>query len=102
MKTKQKTAPPRPPTEPATPKPKPPPPTRAATNGSRNSGDRLDEKQLLGALTAFKRGDFSVRLPDDWTGLGGKIADTFNEVIGMNQRLAREADPVARVVRHGG
>ena len=38
----------------------------------RLNGDRLDQKQLLAALSAFKRGDFSVRLPDDWTGLAGK------------------------------
>src|SRR5437868_12762939 len=102
MKTKQKTAPPRPATEPAPPKQKPPPPAPAAANGSRLGGDRLDEKQLLSALTAFKRGDFSVRLPDDWTGLGGKIADTFNDVIGMNQRLARELDRIGQVVGKEG
>ncbi|HSP45369.1 MAG TPA: hypothetical protein VLO30_05205, partial [Chthoniobacterales bacterium] len=57
---------------------------KAAGNGSRlNSGDQVDEKQLLTALSAFKQGDFSVRLPDDWVGLAGKIADTFNDVIGM-------------------
>src|SRR3989440_9561490 len=102
MKTKQKMPPPRPATETATSKQKPPPPAPAATNGSRRGGDRLDEKQLLSALVAFKRGDFSVRLPDDWTGLGGKIADTFNDVIGMNQRLARELDRIGKVVGKEG
>src|SRR2546421_3417 len=101
MKTKQKMPPPRPATETATPKQKPPPPAPAATNGSRR-GDRLDEKQLLSALVAFKRGDFSVRLPDDWTGLGGKIADTFNDVISTNQRLARELDRIGQVVGKEG
>src|ERR1043166_6910365 len=86
MKTKTRTA------------PRPP----AAENGSRLKGERLDEKQLLAALSAFKRGDFSVRLPDDWTGLGGKIADTFNDVIGMNQRLARELDRIGQVVGKEG
>src|SRR5256714_5447851 len=101
MKTKQKMPPPRPATETATPKQKPPPPAPAATNGSRR-GDRLDEKQLASALVAFKRGDFAGRLPDDWTGLGGKIADTFNDVIGMNQRLARELDRIGQVVGKEG
>src|SRR5438270_12024570 len=86
MKTKQRTA------------PRPP----AAENGSRLNGDRLDEKQLLSALTAFKRGDFSVRLPDDWTGLGGKIADTFNDVISTNQRLAREPERIGQLVGKAG
>src|SRR4051812_36078425 len=40
------------------------------------------KKELLGALTALKKGDFSIRLPVDWPGLEGKIADTFNDVIG--------------------
>src|SRR2546421_8840963 len=102
MKTKQKMPPPRPATETATSKQKPPPPAPAATNGSRRGGDGLDEKQLLSALVAFKRGDFSVRLPDDWTGLAGKISDTFNEVIGMNQRLARELDRIGQVVGKEG
>jgi len=74
----------------------------ATGNGARLDDDRLDQKQLLAALTAFKRGDFSVRLPDDWTGLPGKIADTFNDVIGINQRMARELDRIGQVVGKEG
>ncbi|MEY2574096.1 MAG: hypothetical protein QOJ87_2309, partial [Verrucomicrobiota bacterium] len=102
MKTKQKPSPPRPVPDKDEPKQKAPAPPPAAGNGSRPDGDRLEEKQLLSALTAFKRGDFSVRLPDDWTGLSGKIADTFNEVIGLNQRLARELDRIGQVVGKEG
>src|SRR5437879_6664896 len=69
---------------------------------SRKNGDELNGRMLLLALRAFKRGDFSVRLPDDWTGLAGKVADTFNEVIGMNQRLARELDRIGQVVGKEG
>jgi HAMP domain-containing protein/CheY-like chemotaxis protein/signal transduction histidine kinase len=93
-----KTAAPPPPAKAADSPPRP----KAATNGSRLNGDGIDPKQLLTALTAFKRGDFSVRLPDDWTGLAGKIADTFNDVIGMNQRLARELDRIGQVVGKEG
>src|ERR1700693_264281 len=49
-----------------------------------------DTKVLLSALTALKYGDFSVRLPLDWVGIAGKTADTFNEVVTLNQRMARE------------
>jgi len=49
-----------------------------------------NNKQLLAAVTAFKRGDFSAQLPDDWTGIAGKITDTFNDVIRINQRLTQE------------
>src|SRR2546423_10636074 len=100
------TAPPPKTAQPASPRSKPaettPARPKAAGNGSRLNDDRLDEKQLASALVAFKRGDFAGRLPDDWTGLGGKIADTFNDVIGMNQRLARELDRIGQVVGKEG
>src|SRR6185436_5952567 len=33
---------------------------------------------ILGALNALKRGDTAVRLPLDWTGVSGRVADVFN------------------------
>ena len=54
------------------------------------SGGRLGEKQILVALTALKKGDFSVRLPVEWTGMAGKISDTLNDVIELNQKMARD------------
>ncbi|MDX6694635.1 MAG: hypothetical protein QOF02_2238 [Blastocatellia bacterium] len=64
--------------------------------------DSLDAKQLLKALTALKKGDFSVRLPDEWTGIAGKIADTLNNVIEMNERMVKELERVSRVVGKEG
>ena len=61
---------------PATPPP-PPPTLPPSTNGQELSA-------LLGAMQAVRNGDFSVRLPGDWTGLHGKIADTFNEIVTAN------------------
>ena len=74
----------------------------AAANGSRSGIHECDNGHLLRALMAFKRGDFSVRLPDDWTGVAGKIADTFNEVIAKNQRLTMELDRIGRAVGKKG
>ena len=71
-------------------------------NNSYPNGDRLDSKQLLAALTAFKRGDFSAQLPDDWTGMAGKVANTFNEVIRINQSLTQELARIERVVGKEG
>src|SRR5436853_2547182 len=62
----------------------------------------IDATVLLTALTALKKGDFSVRLPLEWTGLAGKIADTFNEVIELNERMANELDRLGRVVGKEG
>src|SRR5207244_13508176 len=69
--------------------------------GSLN-GNELDAKRLLTALVTFKRGDFSARLPDDWTGVAGKIADAFNELIRTNQRMTRELERIRRVVGKEG
>src|SRR5438270_100819 len=72
-------------------------------NGARFNGDnQVELKQLLNALIAFKHGNFSVRLPADWTGLAGKVADTFNEVIAINQQMRRELDRISRVVGKEG
>ncbi len=62
----------------------------------------IDSTALLVALTALKKGDFSVRLPLNWTGLGGKVSDAFNEVTELNQRMANELERLSRVVGKEG
>src|ERR1700676_2344904 len=62
----------------------------------------LDTTALLNALSGLKKGDFTVRLPVEWTGTAGKVADTFNEVVELNQRMARELDRLSRVVGKEG
>ena len=52
--------------------------------------------ELLHALQAMRIGDFSVRLPSDRTGLEGKIADTFNEIVAANERMAPSSSMSAR------
>src|SRR4051812_28249473 len=64
--------------------------------------DQLDCNRLLGALMAIKRGDFTARLPDDWTGMAGKIADTFNDVVRTNERMTRELKRIRHVVGKEG
>ena len=58
--------------------------------------------ELLHALQAMRIGDFSVRLPSDRTGLEGKIADTFNEIVAANERMAAELEHVGQVVGREG
>jgi len=45
---------------------------------------------VLAALRGVRAGNFGVRLPLDWTGVPGTIADVFNDVVEANQRLSRE------------
>jgi len=44
----------------------------------------------------MRNGDFSVRLPGSWTGLQGKIADTFNSIVAANQQMADELKRVGQ------
>src|ERR1700722_15871335 len=45
---------------------------------------------ILAGLQTMRDGDFSVRLPGSWTGLAGKLADTFNDIVSTNQQMAQE------------
>src|SRR5438045_2410055 len=64
--------------------------------------EAFDQNQLLHALQAVRFGDFSVRLPVDGTGLAGKIADAFNEIVASNQRMAQQLEHVGQVVGREG
>jgi signal transduction histidine kinase/CheY-like chemotaxis protein/HAMP domain-containing protein len=66
------------------------------------TADSLDELVLLSVLSDVKNGDFSVRMPLEWTGVAGKIADRLNDVIEANQALGAELARVSRVVGKEG
>src|SRR5947207_14582954 len=61
-----------------------------------------DLSVVLAALQTMRDGDFSVRLPGSWTGLAGKVADTFNEIVAANQQMADELRRVGQVVGKEG
>ena len=61
-----------------------------------------DLSAVLSSLQTMRDGDFSVRLPGSWTGLAGKIADTFNEIVAANQQMADELKRVGQVVGKEG
>jgi HAMP domain-containing protein len=58
------------------------------TNGPQRA---LDRAELLRALHAFQRGDYSVRMPAGLPGIDGQIAQAFNDLARMSQELARSA-----------
>src|ERR1700721_1631919 len=47
-------------------------------------------RQLLKAMMAFRDGDFSGRLPADWPGIDGRIAEAFNQSLAHEGRISRE------------
>src|SRR6202158_2616497 len=61
-----------------------------------------DLSVILSSLQTMRDGDFSVRLPGSWTGVAGKVADTFNSIVSANQQMAQELKRVGRVVGKEG
>src|SRR4051812_7787502 len=57
---------------------------------------------LLTALTSLKKGKQGVRLPIDWTGVAGKVADAFNAMVEQNERMADELARLSHVVGKEG
>src|ERR1700736_6988132 len=77
---------------------------RARGNGHAKAADGhpVDLPLILASLHSMCDGDFSVRLPGAWTGIAGKIADTFNDIVAANQQMARELKRVGQVVGKEG
>jgi len=65
-------------------------------------GPKDFERLLLRALTSMKKGDFSVRMPVEFTGVQGKIADTLNDILDLNERTASEIERISTVVGKEG
>ena len=80
-------------------------PPRSSGNGNagpRGKGQEVDLGAILVGLQSMRSGDFSVRLPGSWTGLAGKIADSFNDIVAANERMATELRRVGQVVGKEG
>jgi HAMP domain-containing protein/signal transduction histidine kinase/DNA-binding response OmpR family regulator len=75
--------------------------THIATNGHQTEAG-YDGKLLLQILTEVKNGNFSVRLPVDEAGINGKIYDTLNEIIALNDDMMREFNKAASTIGKQG
>src|SRR5215510_3804972 len=69
-----------------------------------SNGDQSDafSNNLLAAMLSFRDGDFAVRMPRNLTGVVGKIADAFNEIVTFSERRAKETVRVSKVVGKEG
>jgi len=72
----------------------------AVANGQHTEPEHL--AIILQCMQTMKNGDFSVRLPVSWTGLAGKIADNFNEIVIANEQMASELKRVGQAVGKEG
>ncbi len=80
-----------------------PPLIPESRNGkSKAAEENIDLAVILASLQGMRDGDFTVRLPGTWVGLAGKVADTFNEIVGANQHMAQELKRVGHVVGKQG
>jgi HAMP domain-containing protein/CheY-like chemotaxis protein/signal transduction histidine kinase len=77
-------------------------PANGASSVSAGAGESDDLALILSSLQTMRNGDFSVRLPVAWTGLKGKISDTFNDIVSANQRMAAELSRVGQAVGKEG
>ena len=64
--------------------------------------DALDKKELFKVLTEVKNGNFSVRMPIDYVGMDGKICDTLNEIIDLNERMIHEFTKAGKIIGEQG
>ena len=69
---------------------------------AQNPREFLDRRQLVAALRALRRGDFSVRLPEDGEGIDGEIASLFNEVVTLEPADDQEFERLSMVVGKEG
>jgi HAMP domain-containing protein/CheY-like chemotaxis protein len=77
-------------------------PTLLSPGNGANRKSTFELKDLLHALQAVRVGDFSVRLAGDHLGIEGKIADTFNEIVTANERMAQQLEQIGQIVGREG
>jgi HAMP domain-containing protein/CheY-like chemotaxis protein/signal transduction histidine kinase len=74
---------------------------RAADDTS-GTNSPIELQNLLLSLRAMRSGDFSVRMGVEQDGILGKIADTFNDIVAANERMAQQLERVGQVVGREG
>src|SRR5690348_14621216 len=77
-------------------------PARNGSKTSKTKDKNKDHDTLLNTLVAFRRGNFSVRMPVNETGVAGKIADTLNEILDLNEKMVSEFARISRAVGKDG
>ncbi len=87
-------------------------PKTKASNGSQASkvsrtissefDGMIDQRQLLAVLSQVKNGNFSIRVPNDQIGVTGKIYDTLNDIIALNEILVQELNQARKIIGKQG
>src|SRR5687768_6417644 len=64
--------------------------------------ETLDNRELLRVLGEVRNGNFSLRMPIDKIGISGKICDTLNEIISLNEILMLELTKAGKTIGKQG
>jgi CheY-like chemotaxis protein/HAMP domain-containing protein len=72
------------------------------SHASPAAAKKVDGRELLRVLAQVQHGDFTARMPLEWTGVAGKVADSLNEVIIANQALEAELLRISDLVGQRG
>ncbi|NUO48611.1 MAG: HAMP domain-containing protein, partial [Polyangiaceae bacterium] len=83
---------------------------RPRKNGKKANGNGVDEttaprlrdRQVLAAMRALRRGEFSARLPEDLDGVDAQICEAFNDVAQLAESLALESKELRESVGREG
>jgi HAMP domain-containing protein/signal transduction histidine kinase/DNA-binding response OmpR family regulator len=67
-----------------------------------NINDFIDNRELLRVLTEVKNGNFTARMPFDQVGLSGKVCDTLNEIISLNEKMMHEFTRAGHIIGKQG
>jgi HAMP domain-containing protein/CheY-like chemotaxis protein/signal transduction histidine kinase len=73
-----------------------------AADDAPDANSPIELQNLLLSLRAMRSGDFSVRMGVEQDGILGKIADTFNDIVASNERMAQQLERVGQVVGREG
>src|SRR5271166_4316093 len=75
---------------------------KTQTVKSQKSIVEISDNELFSALVKVKNGNFTIRLPEDQVGIKGKICDTLNEIIELNERMVIEFEKVGNSIGKQG
>ncbi|RFM25800.1 response regulator [Deminuibacter soli] len=64
--------------------------------------DYIDSNTLLHVLIEIKNGNFKARMPKEETGIYGKISDTLNEIIELNEKMMHEFTQAGKTIGRQG
>src|SRR6476620_10382206 len=74
----------------------------AASGNGMHDGNELDSRELLRVLAEVRNGNFGVRMPIDQIGINGKICDTLNDIISLNEKLMIELTKAGNTIGKQG